>query len=118
MTRKDGISFPIFDRKEFFFQEIYERLEFDFKNVNLRNILYKTHDIREIEVHKTIILKSSSGVIAKNEFNERLGIGELEPNLLGPDGTGWVLVRAFQSAPQPWEVYNTINNPEKSNDDK
>lgn len=91
-----------FDRN-YFFQQLSRSLRFDINHPIAREYILDFCEIREIETDQKITIKSNSGIEMESALHERLGIGRLVDDLIGPDGSNIVLMSLMKNAPEPWE---------------
>lgn len=72
-----------------------------FENLQCGHFLFSKVGLREVAIHKRLVVKSADGVVCEIEIPERMGILQADPTL----GGGLVLVRLLKEAPEPWDIY-------------
>lgn len=86
-----------------FLEEVARSVRSDFANPFLRGFLFDHLGVVEIEERREITVKSKHSSLGTVRLETRDSIGQLSDELVGDSGLRHLLIRLYESAPQPWD---------------
>ncbi|RPE77790.1 MULTISPECIES: restriction endonuclease [unclassified Frondihabitans] len=86
-----------------FLEEVARSIRADFANPFLRGFLFDHLGVVEIEERREITVKSNQSSLGTIRLETRDSIGQLSDELAGDGDLRHILIRVYESAPQPWD---------------